>query len=116
MYKKFGYVIYRQVIGYYTGGPEEDAYGKKERFVFFVSVPVPFSRSLLSVLCSPPLSASLSVSLYQSHFVRIIILIDPLRSALLGRYAQSHVSRPAEEERDPAAAPSPARGGGPELS
>lgn len=25
MYKKFGYVVYRQVIGYYSG--EEDAYG-----------------------------------------------------------------------------------------
>jgi N-terminal acetyltransferase B complex catalytic subunit len=25
MYKKFGYVVYRQVMGYYSG--EEDAYG-----------------------------------------------------------------------------------------
>lgn len=25
MYRKFGYVVYRQVLGYYSG--EEDAYG-----------------------------------------------------------------------------------------
>lgn len=27
MYKKFGYVVYRRVIGYYSGIEEEDAFG-----------------------------------------------------------------------------------------
>ena len=27
MYKKFGYVVYRRVIGYYSGLDEEDAFG-----------------------------------------------------------------------------------------
>ena len=30
MYKKFGYTIYRQVINYYSGGPEEDAYDMRK--------------------------------------------------------------------------------------
>ena len=28
MYKKLGYSVYRQVLEYYTGDPDEDAYGK----------------------------------------------------------------------------------------
>ena len=28
MYKKMGYVIYRRVLGYYSGKPSEDAFGK----------------------------------------------------------------------------------------
>lgn len=28
MYKKFGYIIYRRVLGYYSGLEEEDAFGK----------------------------------------------------------------------------------------
>lgn len=27
MYKKMGYVVYRRVLGYYTGDPDEDAFG-----------------------------------------------------------------------------------------
>eukprot|EP00126_Sphaerothecum_destruens_P002655 Sdes_comp16089_c0_seq1m5296 len=27
MYQKFGYIVYRTVIGYYSGDDEEDAYG-----------------------------------------------------------------------------------------
>lgn len=27
MYKKLGYSVYRQVLEYYTGDPDEDAYG-----------------------------------------------------------------------------------------
>ena len=27
MYKKFGYSVYRQVLGYYSGPNPEDAYG-----------------------------------------------------------------------------------------
>ena len=29
MYKQLGYVIYRIVLEYYSGDPDEDAYGKK---------------------------------------------------------------------------------------
>ena len=29
MYKQLGYVIYRRVLEYYSGDPDEDAYGKK---------------------------------------------------------------------------------------
>ena len=28
MYKQLGYVIYRRVLEYYSGDPDEDAYGK----------------------------------------------------------------------------------------
>ena len=28
MYKQLGYHIYRTVLGYYTGDPDEDAYGE----------------------------------------------------------------------------------------
>lgn len=28
MYKKLGYSVYRTVLEYYTGDPDEDAYGK----------------------------------------------------------------------------------------
>ena len=31
MYKKFGYSVYRQVIGYYSGPNPEDAYGEGNR-------------------------------------------------------------------------------------
>ncbi len=27
MYKKLGYVIYRRILGYYSGTPDEDAFG-----------------------------------------------------------------------------------------
>ena len=30
MYKQLGYVIYRRVLEYYSGDPDEDAYGKKQ--------------------------------------------------------------------------------------
>ena len=29
MYKQLGYVIYRRVLEYYSGDPDEDAYGEK---------------------------------------------------------------------------------------
>jgi hypothetical protein len=28
MYKNLGYIIYRTVLEYYSGSPDEDAYGK----------------------------------------------------------------------------------------
>ena len=28
MYKQLGYTVYRQVLGYYSGDPDEDAYGR----------------------------------------------------------------------------------------
>ena len=33
MYKKLGYSVYRQVLEYYTGDPDEDAYGNINYFV-----------------------------------------------------------------------------------
>ena len=35
MYNKLGYSLYRQVIDYYTGDPDEDAYGKNCFFLCF---------------------------------------------------------------------------------
>jgi N-terminal acetyltransferase B complex catalytic subunit len=41
MYEKFGYIIYRRVLNYYTGtdGPDEDAIGKYELIlcIFLIS-------------------------------------------------------------------------------
>ena len=31
MYKHLGYVVYRTVLEYYSGDPDEDAYGKRLR-------------------------------------------------------------------------------------
>ena len=28
MYKRLGYVVYRRVLDYYSGDPDEDAFGK----------------------------------------------------------------------------------------
>lgn len=35
MYKQLGYVIYRRVLEYYSGDPDEDAYGERH-FLFLV--------------------------------------------------------------------------------
>jgi hypothetical protein len=32
MYKRLGYVVYRTVLEYYSGDPDEDAYGKTKTF------------------------------------------------------------------------------------
>lgn len=37
MYKNLGYVIYRTVLEYYSGNPDEDAYGKLVKKFFLVS-------------------------------------------------------------------------------
>lgn len=29
MYKQLGYVVYRRVLEYYSGDPDEDAYGER---------------------------------------------------------------------------------------
>lgn len=31
MYKRLGYTVYRRVLEYYSGDPDEDAFGKLER-------------------------------------------------------------------------------------
>ncbi len=33
MYKNLGYIIYRTVLEYYSGSPDEDAYGKVHSFL-----------------------------------------------------------------------------------
>ena len=35
MYKNFGYVIYQQIIEYYSGDTPEDAYGLFHPYLFF---------------------------------------------------------------------------------
>ena len=40
MYKQLGYVIYRRVLEYYSGDPDEDAYGERH-FLFLVVCPRP---------------------------------------------------------------------------
>lgn len=35
MYQQLGYVVYRTVLEYYSGDPDEDAYGKFSFFFFF---------------------------------------------------------------------------------
>lgn len=45
MYKQLGYVIYRRVLEYYSGDPDEDAYGKRH---FSISMVV-YSRSLVLI-------------------------------------------------------------------
>lgn len=32
MYHKLNYIIYRRIIGYYSGERDEDAFGKKNKF------------------------------------------------------------------------------------
>ena len=34
MYKKLGYVVYRTVLEYYSGDPDEDAYGRCQYIIF----------------------------------------------------------------------------------
>lgn len=36
MYQKLGYTIYRTVLQYYSGDPDEDAYGKKSDLKAFL--------------------------------------------------------------------------------
>ena len=47
MYSNLGYTVYRQVLGYYSGENNEDAYGKIQsaKFVLFLSlITVAYSR------------------------------------------------------------------------
>ena len=47
MYKQLGYVIYRRVLEYYSGDPDEDAYG--EKLVIIIAL-----HLLLVLTQSPP--------------------------------------------------------------
>lgn len=38
MYKNLGYIIYRTVLEYYSGSPDEDAYGILIFWIFFCSL------------------------------------------------------------------------------
>lgn len=38
MYKKLGYSVYRRVLDYYSGDPDEDAYGIVLFFKSFVDI------------------------------------------------------------------------------
>lgn len=49
MYKNLGYVIYRTVLEYYAGDPDEDAYGKKNILFSFV-VTYKYIKILLKIL------------------------------------------------------------------
>lgn len=35
MYTNLGYIVYRTVLEYYSGDPDEDAYGKKKTLIIF---------------------------------------------------------------------------------
>lgn len=38
MYKKLGYIVYRRVLEYYTGTPDEDAFGNFHFKVLFFNL------------------------------------------------------------------------------
>lgn len=40
MYKNLGYIIYRTVLEYYSGSPDEDAYGNSTKSLQLISIDV----------------------------------------------------------------------------
>ena len=44
MYKQLGYVIYRRVLEYYSGDPDEDAYGEALKNFSFLQFPKKIPR------------------------------------------------------------------------
>lgn len=67
MYKKFGYSVYRQVIGYYSGHQPEDAYGDLTRFA---------TRFTAVDFCSP---TDMRLALPRDTKKESIVPLDPLQ-------------------------------------
>ena len=60
MYKQLGYVIYRRVLEYYSGDPDEDAFGKNH-------LPQEFLSSLPRALKSITSKLATKISLGMLH-------------------------------------------------
>ena len=49
MYKQLGYVIYRRVLEYYSGDPDEDAYGEERTYMNHIEL----KQELLDIMSCP---------------------------------------------------------------
>lgn len=46
MYTQLGYIVYRTILEYYSGDPDEDAYGKSFYSLLFYTAPFSWERRL----------------------------------------------------------------------
>lgn len=44
MYQQLGYIVYRTVLEYYSGDPDEDAYGNNFHIIYTLKLPKKFYR------------------------------------------------------------------------